>query len=128
MVFVYVYPDLMNQNCDYIYDWDKQLLFELADFTDKVVLDLGSGTGRLAFAAAEKAKRVYACEPTDMLREYMRDKIKRENINNVVVVDDTIENIPYEDNSFDIVMSGHVVGDNYDAQIAELSRAVKNGG
>ncbi|MNO21676.1 putative methyltransferase YcgJ [compost metagenome] len=125
---VYVYPDIMNQNCNYIYDWDKQLLFELADFTDKVVLDLGSGTGRLAFAAAEKAKSVYASEPTDMLREYMRDKIKRENINNVVVVDGTIEKIPYEDNSFDIVMSGHVVGDNYDVEIAELSRIVKNGG
>ncbi|NJJ39726.1 class I SAM-dependent methyltransferase [Paenibacillus apii] len=125
---VYVYPDMMNQNCDYINAWDKQLLFELADFTDKVVLDLGSGTGRLAFAAAEKAKRVYASEPTDMLREYMRDKIKRENVDNVVVVDGMIEQIPYEDNSFDIVMSGHVVGDNYDLEIAELSRVVKNGG
>ncbi|AHV96221.1 class I SAM-dependent methyltransferase [Paenibacillus sabinae] len=125
---VYVYPDIMNQNCDYINAWDKQLLFELADFTDKVVLDLGSGTGRLAFAAAEKAKRVYASEPTDRLREYMRDKIKRENVDNVVVVDGMIEQIPYEDNSFDIVMSGHVVGDNYDLEIAEMSRVVKNGG
>lgn len=125
---VYVHPDKMNQNCDYIYDWDKQLLLELADFTEKIVLDLGSGTGRLAFAAAEQAKRVYASEPTDMLREYMRDKIKRENINNVVVLDGTIEQIPYEDNSFDIAMSGHVVGDNYDLEIAELTRVVKNGG
>ncbi|MCQ1529926.1 class I SAM-dependent methyltransferase [Lutispora saccharofermentans] len=66
---VYVHPDIMNKNCDYIYDWNKELLFELADFTDKLVLDVGSGTGRLAFAAAEKAKRVYASEPTDILRE-----------------------------------------------------------
>jgi len=125
---VYVYPDIMNKNCDYIYDWNKELLFELADFTDKLVLDVGSGTGRLAFAAAEKAKRVYASEPTDILREYMRDKIKRENIKNVIVVDGTVEQIPYEDNTFDIVMSGHVVGDNYDLEIAELTRVVKNDG
>lgn len=103
-------------------------MFELADFTDKVVLDIGSGTGRLAFAAAEKAKRVYASEPIDMLREYLRDKIKGENIKNVVVLDGTVEQIPYEDNTFDIVMSGHVVGDDYDSEIAELSRVVKNGG
>jgi ubiquinone/menaquinone biosynthesis C-methylase UbiE len=125
---VYVYPELMNKNCDYIYAWDKNLLFELADFTDKLVLDIGSGTGRLAFAAAEKAKRVYASEPVDMLREYLRDKIKCENIKNVIVLDGTVEQIPFEDNTFDIVMSGHVVGDNYDLEIEELSRVVKSGG
>ncbi|WP_040949481.1 class I SAM-dependent methyltransferase [Gorillibacterium massiliense] len=125
---VYAYPDIMQRNCDYIYDWDKNLLFELADFTDKLVLDVGSGTGRLAFAAAEKARRVYASEPTDMLREYMRDKIIRENIPNVTVVDGTVQTIPYEDDTFDIVMSGHVVGDDYDREIAELTRVVKDGG
>jgi Methylase involved in ubiquinone/menaquinone biosynthesis len=125
---VYVYPEKMNSSCDYIYNWDKKYLFELADFTDKIVLDLGSGTGRLAFAAAEKAKRVYASEPTDMLREYLRDKIRNENIENVIVLDGTIEQVPYEDNTFDIVMSGHVIGDNYDREIEELTRVVKNGG
>ncbi len=125
---VYAHPEIMIKNCDYIYDWDKELLFELADFTDKLVLDVGSGTGRLAFAAAEKAKKVYASEPTAMLREYMRDKIKNENIKNVVVIDGTVEKIPYEDSTFDIVMSGHVVGDDYDTEIAELTRVVKNGG
>jgi len=125
---VYLYPEMMNRNCDYIYDWDKRLLLELTDFTDKIVLDLGSGTGRLAFAAAEKAKRVYASEPADVLREYMRDKIEREHIEGVVVVDGTVERIPYEDNTFDIVMSGHVVGDDYDRELAEITRVVKNGG
>lgn len=125
---VLVHPEVMDKNCDYIYDWDKKLLLELADFTDKLVLDIGSGTGRLAFAAAEKAKRVYASEPTDALREYLRDKIKHENIDNVIVLDGTVEQIPYEDNTFDIVMSGHVVGDDYEREIAELTRVVKNGG
>ena len=35
---------------------------------------------------------------------------------------------PYEDNAFDIVMSGHVVGDDYDKELAELERATKSGG
>lgn len=125
---VYVYPEIMERDCDYIYNWDKKLLFELGDFTDKLVLDIGSGTGRLAFAAAEKAKRVYASEPVDMLREYLRDRIRHKNTNNIIVVDGTIEQIPYEDNTFDIVMSGHVVGDNYDREIAEMTRVVRNGG
>ena len=125
---VYTVPEIMNSNCNYIYKWNEKRLLEVVDFTDKLVLDVGSGTGRLAFAAAKVAKRVYASEPTDMLREFMRDKIKREAITNVRVVDGTVENIPYEDNTFDIVMSAHVVGDNYDIEMAELTRVVKSGG
>ena len=107
---------------------DKARLFELADFTDKVVLDVGSGSGRLAFAAAEKAAWVYASEPVDMLREFMRDKIKRESIKNMRVVDGVVLSLPYPDNTFDIVISAHVVADEYDAEIAELTRVCKSGG
>jgi ubiquinone/menaquinone biosynthesis C-methylase UbiE len=125
---VYAYPDLMDTQCDFIYAWDKARLFELCDLTGKVALDVGSGSGRLAFAAAERARHVYASEPVDMLREYLRDKVRREHIGNVTVVDGTVEAIPYPDGMFDVVMSGHVVGDNLDAEIAELMRVTKNGG
>ena len=125
---VYVYPEVMNKNCPYIYDWNEDKLFELADFTDKIVLDVGSGTGRLAFAAAEKARHVYASEPVDRMREFMREKIVREKIPNVTVLDGVCDLLPYEDNTFDIVMSGHVVGDDYDKEITELERITKDGG
>lgn len=125
---VYAYPEVMNRNCPYIYNWDKKRLFELTDFTDKVVLDVGAGTGRLTFAAAEKARYVYASEPVDRLREFMREKITRENIQNIRVLDGLCDHLPYEDNTFDIVMSGHVVGDDYDKEISELERVTKNGG
>ncbi len=125
---VYMYPEVMNKNCEYIYNWDKKRLFELADFEGKVVLDVGAGTGRLTFAAAEKARHVYASEPVDRLREYMRDKIKNEGIKNVTVLDGMCDWLPFEDNTFDIVMSGHVVGDDFENEIAELERVTKDGG
>ena len=125
---VYLYPKVMDADCPYIRDWDPERLLSITDFTDKVVLDVGSGTGRLAFAAASKARRVYASEPTDRLREHMRDRIAREGIRNMVVMDGTIEAIPFEDNTFDIAMSAHVVGRNSEREIANLTRVVKNGG
>ena len=125
---MYTTPELMDTSCDWIYKWDKSHLFELADFKDKIVLDVGSGSGRLAFAAAELAREVYANEPVGTLREYLRDKIKRENITNMRVVDGLVDNLPYADNTFDIVMSGHVVGDFWDVEIAELARVCKSGG
>lgn len=125
---VYVYPELMNEKCPYITEWDEDKLLSMTDFNNKVVLDIGSGTGRLAFAAAKLAQKVYASEPVDRLREFMRDKIRKENISNVVVIDGTVEEIPYPDNSFDIVMSGHVVGDDYARELAEITRVVKPNG
>lgn len=125
---VYANPEIMDSTLSWIYEWDKSRLLELVDFTDKTVLDIGSGSGRLAFAAAEKAAWVYASEPVDTLREYMRDKIKRENIKNMRVVDGIVTELPYPDNTFDIVMAAHVIGDEWDAEIAEITRVCKSGG
>lgn len=124
---VYAYPEIMDK-VNYIRNWSPQRLYDLVDLTDKIVLDVGAGTGRLAFAASKKAKRVYASEPCDVLREYMRDKIKLDGIGNVKVLDGVVMDLPYEDNTFDVVMSGHVVGDFYDEELSELTRITKNDG
>ena len=121
-------PEVMATKCPYIRDWDKERLYEMADFKDKVVLDVGSGSGRLTFAAAVYAKEVYASEPVETLREFIRSKAKRENITNIRVTEALVTSIPYPDNTFDIVMSGHVVGDEIDEEIAELTRVCKPGG
>jgi SAM-dependent methyltransferase len=125
---IYTKPWLMDRNCAFIYGWEKRRLFEMADFRGKTVLDVGSGSGRLAFAAAEQAAWVYASEPVDSLREYLRDKISREHIGNMRVVDGMADNLAYPDSTFDIVMSGHVVGDRWDAETVELERVCKPGG
>lgn len=124
---VYAYPEVMEQ-IDYIRNWSPERLYALADLREKLVLDIGSGTGRLAFAAADRAKRVYASEPCDVLREYMRDKIRQNGIANMKVLDGEGTNLPYEDNTFDVVMTGHIVEDVYEEEIAEMTRVVKNGG
>ena len=121
-------PEVMATNCPYIRDWDRERLYEMADFKDKIVLDVGSGSGRLAFAAAVYAKEVYASEPVETLREFIRSKAKREGITNIRVAEALVTSIPYPDNTFDIVMSGHVVGDEIDEEIAELTRVCKPGG
>ena len=124
---VYVYPSTMAE-LDYIKHWNENKLLELTNFKGKVVLDIGSGTGRLAFAAAKHAKHVYAIEPVDELRNYIRSVCLDKNITNITVIDGTIEHIPYPDNTFDIVMSAHVMGDNYDTEYKEMCRVTKKPG
>ena len=125
---IYTTPELMAEKCDFIRGWNKARLFELVELTGKTVLDVGAGSGRLTFAAAEKAAWVYASEPVGTLREFMRDKIARDGVKNVRVLDGFATEISFPDNTFDVVMSGHVVGDDYDKEIAELTRVCKSGG
>ena len=127
-VVIYTTPEVMAEKCDFIYGWDKERLYEIACLEGKTVLDVGSGTGRLAFAAAEKAEFVVASEPVDSLREFMRDGIARKGIRNIRVCDGLCHCLPFPDNSFDVVMSGHVVGDFFREEVDELTRIAKPGG
>jgi len=125
---LYTTPELMAEKGDFIRGWTQERLVDLADLTGKIVLDVAAGSGRLTCAAAEKAAWVYASEPAGTLREFMRDKISKEGIKNVRVLDGFALELPFPDSTFDIVMSDHFCGGDYDEETAELSRVCKPGG
>jgi len=110
-------------------NYDDHELFEITDFKGLTVLDIGAGTGRLAFIAARAgAKTVYAVEPVTRLRDYINQKAKGQKLNNVFTADGLITRIPFPDNFADIVMGGHVFGDNMPEEFAECQRVLKPGG
>lgn len=108
--------------------WEDASLLSMADFQDKIVLDLGAGTGRLAFAAAPQARVVYAVEPVANLRRYLWEKREQLGLFNVYPVDGVIKQIPFPDNFGDILMAGHVFGDDFDAEYQEMFRVARDGG
>ncbi len=125
---IYTTPAVMETQCDFIHGWHKERLYDLIDLTGKTVLDVGAGSGRLTFAAAERAAWVYASEPVDTLREFIRDKASREGIKNIRVLDGLVTDLPFPDDTFDVVMSGHVLGDDWEKELLEIARVCKNGG
>jgi SAM-dependent methyltransferase len=108
--------------------WDDASLMGMANFMDKVVIDIGSGTGRLAFAVASVASTVYAVEPVANLRRFLWEKREKLGFINVFPSDGTIIQIPLPDDFADIVMSGHVFGDDPAAEYHEMARVTRDGG
>ncbi|MCK5116529.1 MAG: methyltransferase domain-containing protein [Candidatus Aegiribacteria sp.] len=108
--------------------WNPDELTSLVDFSDRRVVDIGSGTGKIALIVAAKAKVVYAVEPVDNLRLYLKEKAVELGLKNIFVLDGLITDIPFEDEFADVSIGGYVFGDDPEEELQEMLRITKPGG
>ena len=109
-------------------DWGMSAVTEVVALDGKVVIDIGAGTGRVAFAAAPTARHVFAVEPVATLRQYMREKATRLAIDNVFVLDGFLHAIPLPAGTADVLVTCHAIGWALPEELAEIERVVKPGG
>ena len=95
----------------------------------KKVLDVACGTGNLAIPAAKKGADVTGIDIAPNLIDEAIERAKAEGVAAKFEVGDA-EALPYEDNTFDIVMSmfGAMFAPRPDVTAAELIRVTKPGG
>ncbi|MCP5108346.1 MAG: class I SAM-dependent methyltransferase, partial [bacterium] len=108
--------------------WDISEIISIELLKEKVVADVGSGSGMLAFLLAKYAKTVYAIEPITSFRRFIREKANEENCSNIYVMDGFLDTIPLPENSLDILFTSNAIGWNPEKELQEVERVVKPNG
>jgi ubiquinone/menaquinone biosynthesis C-methylase UbiE len=108
-------------------------LIEKVDCKEKKVLDVGCGTGILSLMILEKTVEKLICvDVSKTMLEKCKQKIKAEGFNDGLIEFHELdaEQLPFDDNSFDVVFLNMVLGviPNHLSTITELTRVLRPGG
>lgn len=150
-----LYAQFYDKKLAYLDSFEQfHLLPNLGHIKDKKILDVGAGTGRLALRLAEKGAAVTAIDVSEKMLKILEEKVKKhfsvilaqaripllkenhkipdrvgnDNVIKTIVAD--AENLPFPDNSFDIVVAAflivHLKNPKY--FFSEAYRVLKSGG
>lgn len=125
---------LMTMGLDQI--WRKKAAARIIDERPRKVMDLGTGTGDMALYLASKIPdaKVTGCDFSAPMLKVAERKAKRKKINNVTFIEGDAANIPFERNSFDVVVLSFAFRNmvyknrNNHLYIKEVFRILKPGG
>jgi SAM-dependent methyltransferase len=97
---------------------------------DDLVLDAGGGAGDLSRMLADRARQFVVADLTDALRDVGRDAAAAAGARNVLFVRAALEDLPFPDRSFDVVLCRFVVHHLADPApaLAELRRVCRDDG
>ena len=120
------HPDIYDDKANFT--WDISEIISLELLKDKIVADVGAGSGALAFLLAKHVKTVYAIEPITGFRNFIRKKANKEKCRNIYAIDGFLDSIPLPENSFDILFTSNAIGWNLEKELREIERVVKPNG
>ncbi len=94
------------------------------------VLDLGCGAGHVSFNAAPRAKEVVAYDLSSQMLETVARAAAERGLRNITTRQGVAEHLPFEDASFDYVLSRYSAHHwrDFDAGLREAARVLKPGG
>jgi len=114
------------------YSWRKKVIKFLGKLQIQTILDVATGTGDLAIAAAKlHPKKIIGIDIAGEMIEIGRKKIAAKKLNHLITLEDgDSENLRFEDKSFDAVMAAFGVRnfENLENGLAEMFRVLKNNG
>jgi ubiquinone/menaquinone biosynthesis C-methylase UbiE len=108
---------------------ELKTILKFVNFKNKIILDVGGGSGRLAIPLSKLAKKIFVIDPEKEMLEQLKVKVKKNNIENIEIKNASAEKIPYPDESFDIAMCAWILPYiNLEKAFGEMKRVLKKGG
>lgn len=107
----------------------QKYLKEEYDFSNKIILEIGAGSGKFTGFLSDRSKKVYAVEKIESL--LLINKEKHKSKNNVEFILPDIKDVKLEKNSIDYVFAGWSLTsmrDIYDQVFANLYQILKPNG
>lgn len=107
----------------------QKYLKEEYDFSNKIILEIGAGSGKFTGFLSDRSKKVYAVEKIESL--LLINKEKHKNKNNVEFILSDIKDVKLEKNSIDYVFAGWSLTsmrDIYDQVFTNLYQILKPNG
>jgi len=109
--------------------WFLEEISSITPLDNKVVIDVGVGTGNIAFDVVNTSRVVFALEPVTSLREFMRKKAKKKGITNLFVIDGFLHEIPLPRDSVDVLITSNAISFGpLSEELVEIERVVKPAG
>lgn len=110
---------------------DLQALAALVDDRAQArVLDLGCGAGHVSFHVAPRARQVVAYDLSSEMLDVVARAAAERGLDNIVTKQGVAERLPFEDESFDYVLSRYSAHHwrDFEAGLGEVTRVLKPGG
>ena len=124
--------DIMSMHM--VQGWHKFMMKKAGNISGKKCLDVGAGTGEITYHVARTAGPGSTVIGLDLTPAMLRLAEKKEKDLNLPVKIEWVEgdalNLPYEDNSFDLVTSGYMLRNvtNILGAVTEMHRVLAPGG
>jgi len=119
------------------HDYQNKILStikQIISINDKIIADVGCGTGRLTSLLINEARKVYLCDASEKMLEGARERLKNIPSSKYEINVSNTFNLPYLNNSFDILIEGWSLSfcireiSLWDKLIDELLRVLRKNG
>ena len=105
------------------------LVRKLKGHPGSTLLDIGAGTGNWSLLAARHAGSVSALDPSPAMRDILREKIKREQVKNIRILDGAWPGYAGEAGVHDYVLASHSMYgvEDFHAFVTQMNRTARKG-